>query len=251
MTLVFSQLTDAFSPPVLPLGITRQAIELLLERTSFRIRILTKNACVGSKEWIELFLKYRDRVVVGLSIGTLDDKWAKHMEIDTSPPSTRIRSLHRLQDAGISTFGMLCPMFFEVLKEDHLERLIEATRPHLCEHFWAEPYNDRLNWKNVRDAYEPGSEGSEWMTDVFDTQDGKRKRNKARWSAYATALYQRVLAVAKRDGWTNKLKYLLYEGDIVDADAPAFAGLEGVLLQSTPSHDGRSKNPHIASLQDP
>lgn len=242
-TLMFSQFTDPFSEPVLSLGITWHALELVLDRTMFRVRVLTKNACVGSKKWIELFLKYPDRIVVGLSIGTLDDEWAKRMEVGTSPPSARVRAHHRLQDAGVPTFGMLCPMFPEVLEGDHLERLVEAIRPHLCEEVWAEPYNNRVNWEQVRAAYEPGTAEYEWMTDVFE------QGNVAAWSKYATELYVRILVIAKRGGWTHKLKYLLYESDIVAADASSFASLEGVLLQSKPTNDGRSKNPHIAKLQ--
>ncbi len=248
-TLMFSQFTDPFSVPALPLGITRAALELVFERTRFRVRVLTKNASVGGKEWLELFIKHRDRVVVGLSIGTLDDVWAKKMEVDTSPPSARIHALHRLQDAGVPTFGMLCPIFPEVMEGDRLERLVEATRPPLVEHLWAEPFNDRSNWMNVRDAYKLGTDGYQWMTDVFDTQGGKRKRNVARWSGYATQLYERLLAKAERDGWIEKLKYLLYEEDIVATDAPRFSGLKGLLLQSKPADDGRSKNGQIAKLQ--
>ena len=169
-TLMFSQFTDPFSVPALPLGITRAALELVFERTRFRVRVLTKNASVGGKEWLELFIKHRNRVVVGLSIGTLDDVWAKKMEVDTSPPSARIHALHRLQDAGVPTFGMLCPIFPEVMEGDRLERLVEATRPPLVEHLSAEPFNDRSNWMNVRDAYKLGTDGYQWMTDVFDTQ---------------------------------------------------------------------------------
>jgi len=33
----------------------------------------------------------------------------------------------------------------------------------------------------------------------------------------------------------HKLRYLLYEQNIVERDAPRFAGLEGVMLQSKPA----------------
>ena len=40
---------------------------MVLDRTSFRIRVLTKNAVVGSKPWVDFFAKHGDRFVVGLS----------------------------------------------------------------------------------------------------------------------------------------------------------------------------------------
>ena len=48
-------LTDAFSPPLLHQGATRRAVELLLERTSFGSRVLTKSGKVTSREFIRLY----------------------------------------------------------------------------------------------------------------------------------------------------------------------------------------------------
>ena len=242
-TLVFSMLTDGFSPPLVKDGTTARALRLVLEKTRFRIRVLTKNSIVGTKPWIEFFKEHADRFIVGLSIGTADDKWAKKVEVGTPPPSRRLKALSKLQDAGIPTYGMLCPVFPDVLENDRLEQLVDAIRPDITEHVWAEPYNDRQNWKHVRDGYSPKSYGYRWMTEVYENG------HKDLWSAYATELYVRVRDKAKREGWLGKLRYLLYEGGITERDAPQFAGLEGVLLQSKPGEDGMSQNSHIARLQ--
>src|SRR5690606_12396317 len=110
-TIVVSMLTDAFSPDLVRNGITRRALELLLDHTGFRIRILTKNSIVGRAPWIDLFAEHKERFVVGLSTGTMDDSWARRVEVGTSSPSSRLRALHALQDAGVPTYGMLCPVF--------------------------------------------------------------------------------------------------------------------------------------------
>jgi len=242
-TLVFCQLTDGFSPQVLRSGTTREILEILIDRTDFRIRVLTKNAIVGRPEWIRFFADHADRFVVGLSIGSLDNEWAKRVERLTSVPTSRVKALHALQDAGVPTYGMLCPMFPEVLEGDHIERLMDAIRPELCEHIWAEPFNDRRNWEYVRQCYEQGSSMWNWLTDVYehDRQD--------LWSGYATGLYQRLKDRAFSDGWLEKLRYLLYESGIITEDAPAFEGLDGVLLQSKPHKNGSSKNEAFAQLQ--
>src|SRR5690606_15867253 len=109
---------------------------LLLEKTDFRIRVLTKNAIVGRDQWVRYFAAHADRFVVGLSIGTLDADFARKMERLTSLPASRINALRNLQDAGVPTFGMLCPVFPEVLHTDELERLIDGIRPEQCEHVW-------------------------------------------------------------------------------------------------------------------
>jgi DNA repair photolyase len=242
-TLVFSMLTDAFSPVALKDGTTEAALRMLLERTRFRIRVLTKSAAVGSPKWIRFFKSYPGRFIVGLSIGSLDDEWARRIEVGTSPPSARLKALTRLQEAGVPTFGMACPIFPDELEAGALDDLIGRMRPDLVEDFWAEPFNDRVNWRVVRDGYAPSSAGHGWLTDVYEN------RNLARWSEYATELYERLLARAREGGWVHKLRYLLYEEKIVERDAPRFAGFEGVMLQSKPAADGRSSNPFVARLQ--
>lgn len=242
-TLVVSMLTDAFSPLALSDGTTDQALRMVLKRTSFRIRILTKGAAVGSSKWLAFLRDHKDRVVVGLSTGTLDDAWASRVEIGTSSPHARLGALGRLQEWGVPTFGMLCPVFPDMLEGDRLEQLVDRIRPDLVEHVWAEPYNDRTNWRAVRAGYEEGSAGWEWLTEVYE------RGRKDLWSAYAAELYERLVSKARRDGWAHKLRYLLYEGDIAAKDASRFAGLEGVLLQSKPDEEGFSANPSIREVQ--
>ena len=244
-TLVVSMLTDAFSGAPLHDGTTEKALRMLFERSHFRIRVLTKNSVVGtSTRWLNWFRSMSPaRVVVGLSTGSLDDEWARHVEVGCPPPSSRIRATRALQDAGVSTYGMLCPVFPDVLTDNRLETLVDMIRPERCETVWAEPYNDRDNWRRVRAGYADGSFGWRWFTETFERGDRRT------WSRYATDLYTRLREKARSEGWLHKLKYLLYEGDISADDAAEFAGFEGVLLQDSPRSDGRSRNPAIAQLQ--
>lgn len=243
-TLMFSMLTDGFSPHLVTEGITRAVLELLVEKTSFRIRVLTKNAVVGNSEWIEFFLQHQDRFIVGLSTGTLDDEWARAVEVGTSAPSARLRALRTLQDAGVTTFGMACPVFPDVMESDRLDALVDQIRPEKVETFWAEPYNDRQNWEQVRAGYAPSSSGYEWFTRVFGEGD------KQAWSRYATDLYVRLRLRAESGGWIEKLKYLLYETGIVSEDARQYCSMQGLMLQSPQDKDGLSKNPHIRAVQE-
>lgn len=263
-TLVFSMLTDGFSPVFLSeqlpdpgvvdtkhiealppeQTLTGRALNLLLERTSFRVRILTKNAIIGSTPWINFFARHRDRFVLGLSIGTLDDRWTRQIELGTSSPTSRLVAMSNLQEAGMATYGMLCPVFPDVLDDDSLEFMVDWINPAKVEHIWAEPYNDRMNWRAVRGGYAPASVGYRWLTDVFE------HKCKDLWSRYTTDLYDRLRTHAERNGWLHKLRFLLYEDQITQSDAQCFRGLHGVLLQSKPGPDGRSRNPHIAALRD-
>jgi DNA repair photolyase len=181
-TLMFSMLTDPFSPRLAKGGVTLEALKILLEGTDYRIRVLTKNAVVGKEEWVRFFDDHPGRFIVGLSIGTTDDAWSKRVEEFTSPPTSRLRALRMLQDAGVPTYGMLCPIFPDVLAAGTLESLIDEIRPAHCEHVWAEPFNDRQNWEAVREGYSKDSEGHRWLSQVF----GERRRDL--WSDYATEL---------------------------------------------------------------
>lgn len=239
-TLVLSMLTDAFSPWLVKQGITRKVVDLLIEHTEFRIRILTKNAIVGSPEWVTRFAKHADRFVVGLSTGTLDDDWSRRVEIGTSLPSARLAALAKLQEAGVPTYGMLCPVFPDMLHEDKLDRLLDMVRPDLTEHLWAEPFNDRNNWKAVRDAYPEDSPTRQFLEDVYGG------RTTALWSAYAADLYERLRRRAERENWLPKLRYLLYESLVTVDDARRFGDLAGVLLQGKTDEAGYSRNLAIA-----
>lgn len=242
-TLVYSMLTDGFSPTLVRTGETEATLRAVLNRTAFRIRILTKNAIVGAEHWLRFFARHPRRFVIGLSTGTTDDSWSKKVEQFTPPPSRRLQALNQLQDAGLSTYGMLCPLFPDMLDGQRLESLIDGIRPELVEHVWAEPFNDRANWRQVRAGYSANSIGYKWLTAVFE----KRQRNL--WSEYATELYVRLRDKARREGWSHKLRYLLYEGGIEHKDAAAFEKFEGVLLQSKTAPNGKSSNPYLAAMQ--
>lgn len=241
-TLVFSMLTDGFSPKLVTDGITEAALTMLMEGTSFRVRVLTKNAIVGSKKWIAFFQRWPGRFVVGLSMGTRNKDWAKAVEIGTSLPQARLRATQKLQAAGVPTYGMLCPVFPDAMGED-LDTLITALNPDACEHIWAEPYNDRSNWKSVQAGYKPGTEGFEW----FDRVYGAGRMDL--WSNYATDLFVRLKERAIREGWLHKLRYLLYETDITVTDASEFGDLTSVLLQSATKDNGTSQNTVICGIQ--
>jgi len=240
-TLVFSMLTDGFSPPLVEDGTTRRALELVLKYSRFRIRVMTKNAVVGSPDWVRFFSAHRERFVVGLSIGTLDDTWARRVEIGTSLPSERMRALQSLQRAEVPTFAMLCPVMPDGL--ERLDELLDGISPGKCETIWAEPFNNRVNWQAVCDAYPEGSPHRTWFARVYGHHEWPA------WSEYATDLYIRLRKRAHKDEWLPKLHYLLYEHHITAADAVHFRDFKGVLLQGRSGDDGKSRNPWIRALQ--
>ena len=240
-TLVFSMLTDGFSPTLVGKGVTERVLAMLVEGTGFRIRVLTKNAVVGTAKWVRFFRAHRDRFVVGLSIGSLGNAWMAGIERRTSSPPARLEALRNLQRASIPTYGMLCPVFPATVGVE-LAELVDLIRPDLVEHVWAEPYNDRVNWQRVRDAFPQGSHEGERFEAMFDGSEP------AAWSFYCAELY-RQLRDRLGKNWIHKLRFLLYEDRVLPQHAASFNGFEGIILQGKPDDAGASKNPCIAALQ--
>ena len=224
-TCQFGQLVDNFSPWAERSGLTRRTLEKCVERTGMRFRVLTKFDIVGDDAWIAFFREHPGRFVVGLSIGTLDDAWARKVEVGTSSPSARIRALHRLQDAGVPTYGMLCPVFPDALADDGVERLVEAIRPARCETVWSEPFNDRNNWRAVANGYLHGTPAYDRMVSLFSGLE-----RVLRWSDYAEDLYARVHAALGEHA--SKHRYLLYQDGMTAQAREAMRGAPGVLFQS-------------------
>lgn len=253
-TLMVSQLTDPLFEPASQRGFTLRALSLILDKTKFRLRMLTKNEAAGRGEWLRFFVDHRDRVVVGLSIGSLDDGWAAKMEGGTSHPTLRVRAVRALQEAGVPTFTMACPVFPQVAHDrEALRALFAAVRPELGETVWVEPANNRASADAEREVYDPSTRWRAWYDRVYPPMvNGRRAKGAtAEWSAYATTLYEQTVAMAREGGWLDRLIYLLYEQDITPDDAAKFAslGFAGLSLQAKPREDGKSINPAFAAFQ--
>src|SRR5690606_41849154 len=66
---------------------------------------------------------FKDRMIYGISTGTLDDGIAAAIESGTPKPTKRIESLHRLQNEGFRTYGMICPSLPQERSEEHTSEL--------------------------------------------------------------------------------------------------------------------------------
>lgn len=137
---------------------TVSACAEILRYTNWQIRLLSKSNLLhkvaellvdlSRHEAGEIFTEQhvRDRMIFGVSTGTLDDGIAAAFEQDTPNVSARLKSLHRLQDGGFRTFGMICPSLPQESESRYAEfssRAMEAIRADKCEHVWAEVINVR------------------------------------------------------------------------------------------------------------
>lgn len=129
---------------------TVEMCQLILYETRWHIRLLSKSNLLPKiaqeleDHWSEL--RPKERIIYGVSTGTLDDGLAKVFEKGTPLVSKRIQSLHWLQDNGYRTFGMVCPSLPLPKAADYRafgQRMARAIRYERCEHVWAEVINLR------------------------------------------------------------------------------------------------------------
>lgn len=129
---------------------TVEACELILRNTAWQIRLLSKSNLLHKVAELlyarNLEASVRQRIIFGVSTGTLDDGIAGAFEQDTPKVSARLKSLHWLQDKGYRTFGMVCPSLPQPDSIAYARFAMDASaaiRADKCEHVWAEVINVR------------------------------------------------------------------------------------------------------------
>jgi len=121
---------------------TAEACKLILEKTGWQIRLLSKsNLLAKLVDYIPE--RHHRRLIFGFSTGTIDARVCRAIESGTPAIGQRIKALHHLQESGFRTFGMICP---SLPQEDYAKfsrDVCEQIRVDRCEHVWAEPINIR------------------------------------------------------------------------------------------------------------
>jgi DNA repair photolyase len=134
---------------------TVEACKVILELTNWHIRLLSKSNLLPKvaellEDWAYNrkpegigYIEPKDRIIYGVSTGTLNDGLAHAIEIGTPLVSKRIASLHWLQDNGFRTYGMVCPSLPQTDYKKFATDMLNAIRADRCEHVWGEVINAR------------------------------------------------------------------------------------------------------------
>src|SRR4030042_2127762 len=101
-----SGVCDPYQPLESKYGLTRKCLEILVE-CGWPITVQTKSPLVLRD--LDL-LKRGDKIEVGLSVTTADDRIRKLFEPCAPSIMERVEALEELHLAGISTFAMIAPM---------------------------------------------------------------------------------------------------------------------------------------------
>jgi DNA repair photolyase len=209
-----SPLVDVAATKVLA-NETVEMCEVILRLTGFHIRLLSKSPLLADVAE-ELARRLPDprtgakaRMILGFSTGTLNDEVATAMEQHTPSPTARLKALHRLQDAGYRTYGMLCPILPQkdaAAYTAFAHAAMQAIRAEQCEEIWAEAVNFRAGGKkkkgDVNDRQQRNSFGA---TLHALTRGGFKEeaalfdrvaRDPAAWEGYSRALFEALAEAA-------------------------------------------------------
>jgi DNA repair photolyase len=122
-----SSVCDPYQPMEKKYELSRGAIELVSRYGKFSLSILTKNALVLRD--LDLLKRMGDRVDVGFTITTFSSETQSVFEPHASPVRGRIKTLRRLNEAGINTWVFIAPILpyaTEEGLEQGLQRVAEA-----------------------------------------------------------------------------------------------------------------------------
>jgi len=181
---------------------TAAICNLILEFTSWDIRLLSKSSFLPYL--IELIdSQYHQRIILGVSTGTPDDHLAEAMEVGTHLVSKRIKSLHKLQDAGFRTFGMICPSLPQTNYDSFAKEIADMIRVDRCEHVWAEVINLRgQSFKRTLQSLRKNGFLDE--ADLLTLVTGSKSAHL--WEDYARATFEAHAKIIP----AHKLRFLQY-----------------------------------------
>lgn len=201
---------DAWCPAAQRYDLGRRCLEAILSEPGWTVRILTKNAAVV-KDY-DLIERYRDRVLVGISLTAPADRSAvlSVVEPNASPIEERMAAMEEAHRRGLRTYGRLCPLLPEIGAKWHrVHELMGIVQDFGVEEVFVEPVNSRGNGllkteKALRQA------GYNVEADAIG-----QIRNRRNWSAYATQLINDAQNYGPFD---DSLRILVYPGSLTPDD---------------------------------
>ncbi|MAS93073.1 MAG: hypothetical protein CMO55_07735 [Verrucomicrobiales bacterium] len=165
-------------------AIVRRALELILERSTLNVRILTRSPL--AKRDFDLYREFGDRLLFGMSLPTLDNCLAKVYEPGAPSPSQRLKTLHAAKEAGLHLYVAVAPTYPECEFAD-FKRTLAAVKPLDPVTIFHEPINIRA--ENVKRIERHAQDlGVKLKTDVFATRSAWRwYANTAFWGMEVAA----------------------------------------------------------------
>ena len=208
--------TDAWSPEARKHDLGRKILTAILDQPGWTVRVLTKSAEVERD--FDLISKYRDRVLVGISLTATPDKSdvCAAIEPHASRISERMDAIRQAKKQGLRTYGMLCPLLPSIGNSAaQIERMVKFVVSCGAEEIFVEPVNPRgPGLKNTQEALEAGG----YSKEAAAVQD---IRTTLKWSGYTRQLIADVQQSVRKHFDIRKLRVLLYPSNLTPEDEKA------------------------------
>ena len=196
---------DAWAPEAQEHNLGRRCLEAVLSEPGWSVRVLTKNAAVRGD--FDLIERYRDRVLIGLSITATSENAdiIEAIEPNASSIPERMATMVEAAERGLRTYGMLCPLLPGIADSpDQIDELVKSAVDCKVEEIFVEPVNPRgSGLKNCQEALELWG----YETEAKAVGQIRKRQN---WSQYVVDLIANVQQSVRRHFDIDKLRFLLY-----------------------------------------
>jgi len=165
--------------------IVRRSLELIRDKSTLRVRILTRSP-LATRDF-DIFKSYGPRLLFGMSLPTLRNDLAKIYEPRAPSPTQRLKTLQAARKVGLNVFVAMAPTYPECDEAD-LRATLKAAKELDPVTIFHEPINIRA--ENVtRIAHQAERLRVKLNAHVFDSRES--------WTAYALESLQTVHRLAK------------------------------------------------------
>jgi DNA repair photolyase len=204
---------DAWAPEAQQYNLGKRCLEAILSEQGWEVRILTKNAAVAKD--FDLIEKYRDRVLVGLSITATPDRShiVRITEPNASPIEERLEAMKNAHNRGLRTYGMLCPLLPGIADAPaQIDELVKHMVDCGVEEIFTEAVNPRgRGLIQTQQALEAAC--------FYDAAKAIQKiRNRDAWSDYVLHLIKNVQQSVRKYYDISKLRFLQYPSGLNPKD---------------------------------
>lgn len=206
-------IVDAWSHEAQQYQLGRRCLEAILPQLGWTVRVLTKNAAI--KNDFDVIEKYKDRVLVGLSITAPPDRndVISIIEPNASPIQERIQVLQQAHALGLRTYGMLCPMLPGIADSPGaIDELVNIAVECGAEEIFAEAVNPRGRGLILT---QKALESNGFCKEAASIDS---VRNRSNWSRYVAGLIRNVQQSVRKLSDINKLRFLLYPNGLTPED---------------------------------
>ena len=211
-------IVDAWSPEAQEHQLGGRCLEAILSEPGWTVRILTKNAAV--RQDFDLIERYRERVLVGLSLTATPDKdgVVSVAEPHASSIAARMSTLREAVQRGLRTYGMFCPLLPGIADSaEQIDELVGFASSCNVEEVFVEAVNRRGRGPLLC------QEALSLLGHEREAEAVDRTRRRVHWSQYVADLLRNVQRSMRRHSDMGRLWFLLYPSRLLPEDRARIA----------------------------